>query len=181
MMITETKLKGVKIIEPDVFSDERGLFVKPFHKDTMKKNGMIGNFEESFYSISNKNVIRGMHFQSPPQDHAKLVYVPRGKILDIVLDIRKRSPTYGQFVEVELSDSNHKMIYIPSGFAHGFISLEDQSCTTYLQSTMRSAEHEGGIHMNSFGMKWNVEKPIISTRDQAFPRLGDFNTPFILQ
>ncbi len=167
------------IIEPNVFTDERGTFVKPYHKETFEKAGLSPHFEESVYSISHKDVIRGMHFQTPPQDHAKLVYVPHGAILDVILDIRKGSPTYGQFESVELSDENYRMVYIPKGFAHGFISLKDNSCTTYLQSTMRSAEHEAGIHINSFGMEWGVENPILSKRDKEFPALETFDTPFI--
>jgi len=178
MKITKTKLNGVYIIEPEVFRDERGLLTKPFHKDTFTQHGMDFNFEESFYSISKKGVARGMHFQIPPKDHSKLVYVPNGAILDVILDLRKGSPTYGKHVSVELSDLNHKMIYIPTGCAHGFLSLKDNSCTTYLQSTMRSAEHEGGIRIDSFGMDWPVTKPIISTRDQSFPTLKEFKTPF---
>ncbi|MBI3631987.1 MAG: dTDP-4-dehydrorhamnose 3,5-epimerase family protein [Candidatus Vogelbacteria bacterium] len=179
MKITQTKLDGVLILNPDVFSDERGIFVKPFHKDTFIESGMSGVFEESFYSISNKDVIRGMHFQTPPQDHSKLIYVLSGAITDLILDLRIGSPTYGDFVSVELSVKNHTMVYIPTGFAHGFLSLEDNSCTVYMQSTMRSASHEGGISTDSFGMNWGVTNPIRSARDKTFPSLKDFKSPFI--
>src|SRR3989338_2101838 len=146
----ETKLKGVYIMGPDVFSDERGFFLKSFDKDTFIENSLVGNFEENFFSVSKKNVIRGMHFQTPPNDHAKLVYVTHGSILDVVLDIRKGSPTYGEYVSEELSAKNHKMIYIHRGCAHGFISLADNSCTVYLQETARRAESESGIKFDSF-------------------------------
>ncbi|MBX4197921.1 dTDP-4-dehydrorhamnose 3,5-epimerase [Candidatus Parcubacteria bacterium] len=179
MKIIPTKLKDLYIIEPDVFSDERGLLTKPFHKNTFVEHGLVSIFEESFFSISKKNVIRGMHFQIPNQDHAKLVYVPSGAILDAVVDLRTGSPTYGQYETVELSSENHRMIYIPSGFAHGFLALKDNSCTTYLQSTMRSAEHEGGIRFDSFGFNWPVAHPIVSKRDQEFPSLAEFKSPFI--
>jgi dTDP-4-dehydrorhamnose 3,5-epimerase len=122
-----------------------------------------------------------MHFQIPPEDHAKLVYVPSGKILDVLVDLRKGSPTYGEHVSVELSAENHKMVYIPKGFAHGFLSLQDNSCTTYLQSTMRSAPHEGGIHFDSCGITWGEEKPIVSKRDTEFPTLEQFDSPFIFK
>ena len=178
MKIIETKLKGVYVIEPDVFTDTRGVFVKPFSKDIFSENKLTSNFEENFYSVSNKNVIRGMHFQTPPMDHAKLVYVTRGSILDVVLDIRKGSPTYGDFFSVNLSDSNHSMIYIPIGCAHGFISLEDNSCTMYLQETVRSAENEGGIKFDSFGMDWGTKNQVTSDRDLMFPTLEDFDSPF---
>jgi dTDP-4-dehydrorhamnose 3,5-epimerase len=179
MKIIKTKLAGLFIIEPDVFSDERGALTKPFHKQTFIDNGMVATFDESFYSLSHKGVIRGMHFQIPPEDHAKLVYVPSGKILDVLVDLRKSSPTYGQHVSVELSAEKKNMVYIPKGFAHGFLSLEDNSCTTYLQSTMRSAPHEAGIRYDSFGFAWPVEKPIVSKRDTEFPTLEDFDSPFI--
>jgi dTDP-4-dehydrorhamnose 3,5-epimerase len=179
MNIIKTELDGVLIIEPQVFKDERGEFVKIFHKDTFAENGMASDFAESFFSVSQKNVIRGMHFQIPPEDHAKLVYATAGKILDVVLDIRKGSPAYGKFISVELSGENHKMVYIPSGFAHGFLSLADDSCMTYLQSTMHAKECDAGIRLDSFGMDWGVSKPIISQRDRNFPELADFNSPFI--
>jgi dTDP-4-dehydrorhamnose 3,5-epimerase len=178
MKILETNLKGLFIIEPDAFSDARGAFTKTFHKATFAEAGMETSFDESFYSLSKKGVIRGMHFQIPPEDHAKLVYVPAGEILDVAVDLRRDSPTYGQRESAILSAENHKMIYIPKGFAHGFLALRDDSCTVYLQSTMRSAEHESGIRYDSFGMDWGVSDPITSDRDQKFPALPEFKTPF---
>ena len=179
MKVTPTKLDGVFIVETDSFEDERGVFIKIFHLDFFKKNNLDSDFKESFYSISKKNVIRGMHFHLPPKDHAKLVYVTSGSILDVVLDLRKKSPTYGNFIEIELSQKNRKMIYIPPGCAHGFLSLEDNSCTVYLQTDMYSPEHDSGIRLDSFGMSWGIKKPIISKRDQGFLALADFKTPFI--
>jgi dTDP-4-dehydrorhamnose 3,5-epimerase len=181
MKIIEASLPGLKIIEPDVFTDDRGAFIKPFHKETFEQNGIVGNFEESFFSISHKDVIRGMHFQIPPEDHAKLVYVPYGKILDVIVDLRKDSPTFGNYEKVELSGENHRMVYIPIGCAHGFLSLQDNSYTVYLQSTMRSAAHEAGIRFDSFGYDWGIEKPILSKRDQEFPTLIEYQTPFIFK
>lgn len=179
MNVIKTKIDGVLIIEPDIFIDERGIFVKPFSEQIFSQLGIHSEYAESFFSISKKNVIRGMHFQSPPQDHAKLIYVPHGAILDVVVDIRKSSPTYGQYVSVELNDTNRSMIYIPHGCAHGFLSLADDSCTTYLQSTIQSKEHEGGIRFDSFGFDWNVSNPIISKRDLGFMPLEQFDSPFI--
>lgn len=181
MKILDTKIPGVYSIEAFNFHDERGSFIKTFHKTTFLEKGMDVVFDESFYSISKKDVIRGMHFQIPPEDHSKLIYVPHGAITDVVLDIRKGSPTYGEYCSFELSADNHMMVYIPKGCAHGFISRQDGSCTVYLQSTMRSAECETGIKADSFGMEWGASQPIISTRDQAFMTLKDFNSPFIFQ
>jgi dTDP-4-dehydrorhamnose 3,5-epimerase len=122
-----------------------------------------------------------MHFQIPPQDHTKLVYVPHGAVTDVVLDLRKGSPTFGGHIAVELSAENHMMLYIPVGCAHGFISREDGTRVVYLQSTMRSAEHEAGIRFDSFGMDWGVNDPIVSKRDQVFQTLGEFDSPFTFQ
>lgn len=178
MKIIKTKLDGVYVIEPNVFQDKRGKFVKTFSKNTFIKYGMDSNFEENFYSVSNKNVLRGMHFQAPPKEHSKLIYAASGAILDVVLDIKRESPTYGQYISIELSDKNHKMVYIPIGFAHGFLSFADNSCAIYLQTTMHSPEHDSGIRIDSFGMQWNIKNPIISKRDQNFPTLEKFKTPF---
>lgn len=179
MNIIKTKLDGVFIIEPVVFNDDRGEFVKTFHKDTFIKHNMAFDFLESYYSTSQKGVIRGMHFQAPPQDHVKLVYVTRGSIKDVVLDLRKGSPTYGQSESFELSDKNHHSVYIGKGFAHGFLSLADDSSVTYCQTTQYSKDHDGGIRFDSFGFDWGVKEPIMSQRDKAFPGLKEFDSPFI--
>lgn len=178
MNFTETKIRGVYIIETQGFEDERGIFVKTFHKDIFMKRKLNITFRESFYSISKKDVIRGMHFHLPPKDHAKLIYVTNGAILDVVLDLRNGSPTYGQYVSTELSRENKGMIFIPTGCAHGFLSLQDDTCTVYLQSSTYSKEHDTGIRYNSFGMDWNIKKPIVSKRDLDFILLKDFISPF---
>ncbi len=179
MKIEKTKIEGVYTIEPDIFTDERGSFVKPFNKEVFAENGLVTNFEENFYSISKKNVMRGMHFQKHPKAMAKVVYVTKGAILDIILDIRKNSSTYGQYFSIEISAANHVAVYIPQGCAHGFLSLEDDSCTMYLQEVAHSPENEYGIHMDSFGVDWGVTDFIISKKDQMFPLFQDFNSPFI--
>ncbi len=179
MKFIATQLPEVYIIEPQVFVDERGGLIKTLHKDTFLKEKLNTTFDESFYSFSKKNVIRGMHFQVPPKDHAKIVYVPKGAILDVILDLRQTSPTYGHHISVELSEHNRKSIYIPHGCAHGFLSLEDDSYTVYLQETVRSAEHEAGIRYDSFGMNWGIASPIVSTRDKTFPSLANYHSPFI--
>ena len=168
-------------MEPDVYRDERGNFVKIFHRDTFTKHGKDSFFEESFYSTSKKGVLRGMHFQIPPKHHSKIVYNSHGASLNVILDLRKGSPTYGEHVSVKLSALDHKMIYIPAGFAHGFLALKDGTRTVYLQSTMHSPEHDRGIRADSFGMKWKVKKPIMSKRDASFPKFADFDSPFIFK
>ncbi|RJO59338.1 dTDP-4-dehydrorhamnose 3,5-epimerase [Candidatus Parcubacteria bacterium] len=178
MNIENTKLAGVFIIETPIFKDERGDFIKTFHQDFFKKNGLDFKLAESYFSVSEKNVIRGMHFQAPPAEHAKMVYVTQGKILDVVLDIRAGSPTYGQYLAVEISAENPKMLFISPGFAHGFLALENNSCVTYLLSSVHSPEHDQGVHIDSFDMDWGVKNPILSKRDQGFPRFEKFKSPF---
>lgn len=179
MKITKTDLRGLYIIKPKIFKDERGMFVKVFQEQVFKELGLLSNFKETFYSISKKNVIRGMHFQIPPFDHAKLVYVVEGKILDVILDIRKNSPTYGRCISLELSGRNKKAIYIPSGFAHGFIVKTDSAIVVYMQTTIYSPEYDKGIRWDSFGIDWGIKNPIISERDGNFPSLDRFKSPFV--
>lgn len=178
MLIIETFIPGLKLIHLNKFTDARGRFLKVFNKDFFAENNLESNFKESYYSISTKNVIRGMHFQLPPAEHTKLVYLNQGKILDVVLDIRKSSPTFGQHFLIELNTKNPILIYIPIGCAHGFLSMEDHTMVTYLQTSVYNKECDAGILWNSFGMEWKIEKPIISERDNSFIKFETFNTPF---
>lgn len=181
MKIIKTDLRGLYIIEPKIFKDERGVFVKVFHEQAFKEADLLSNFKESFYSISKKDVIRGMHFQIPPFDHTKLVYTVEGKILDAILDIRKNSPTHGKYISVELSSQNRKAVYIPSGFAHGFVVKSDSATVIYMQTTIHSPEYDRGIRWDSFGMDWGIKDPIISERDRNFPSLDEFESPFVYE
>jgi dTDP-4-dehydrorhamnose 3,5-epimerase len=180
MKITPTQLQGVFVIETDLFQDERGAFIKTFHKDTFEAQKIHVDFKESFYSLSKKGVIRGMHFHLPPKAHAKLVYVTSGAVLDVILDMRKDSPTYGKYTSIELSAENHKMTFIPIGCAHGFLSLEDNTCMVYLQSGVYDKECDAGVTHDSFGMVWPIENPIMSKRDKEFIKFTEFNSPFTM-
>jgi dTDP-4-dehydrorhamnose 3,5-epimerase len=179
MRFISTKLKGVYIIEQAVFADERGQFVKTFHEDFFKKQNLEYDFKESYYSDSYKNVIRGMHFQTPPHDHTKIATVITGKVVDVIVDIKKNSPTYGEYLEIELSRDSHQSVYIPSGYAHGFCSLTDHSIVYYITSTVYNQEHDQGIRWDSFGYQWPIKNPLISKRDKSFPTLANYKTPFI--
>lgn len=179
MKIIDTKIQGLKIIEPKIFEDIRGKFSKTFSDEFFKDNDLDIEIKETYYSISHKDVIRGMHFQTPPYDHTKLVYVPAGKIIDVVLDIRKNSPTFGQCFSCELSGENGKVIIIPKGLAHGFKSLEDNTNVTYMQTTCYAPNNDGGIRYDSFEFDWDCESPKLSERDQSFSALAEFETPFI--
>lgn len=179
MNIIETKIPGLKIFEPRIFEDTRGKFIKTFNKDFFKEQNLDINIEETYYSISHADVIRGMHFQTPPYDHIKLVYVPYGKINDVVLDIRKNSPTYGKYFSLELSKENGRVIIIPKGLAHGFKSLEDNTNVTYMQTTGYAPNNDNGIRYDSFGFNWDCKNSKLSDRDLSFVGLHKFDSPFI--
>ncbi len=174
MQIEATFLDGVFEIKNNVFEDKRGSFVKTFHADEFKKNGLELGFKESFYSISKKNVLRGMHFQMTPHDHAKLVYVTSGEILDVAVDIRKESPTFGDYFPTNLSSENAKSLYMSKGFAHGFLTLSEQATVVYLTSTVHEPEFDCGIRWDSFGFDWKVVSPIVSHRDSLLANLKDY-------
>lgn len=174
MTIEKTLLKDVFIFNNFNVKDNRGVFVKTFNRNAFIELKLNFEIRESYFSISKRNVIRGMHFQLPPHDHEKLVYVPRGAILDVVVDLRKKSPTYGKYISVELSDQNKKSIFIPKGFAHGFKSLRDNTITVYNVATEYNSTVDSGIHYNSFGFDWKLENPILSKRDLEFEELESF-------
>jgi len=169
MVIENTYIEGLKLIHLKEFKDVRGDFIKVFNKNFFDLNGLNIDIKESYYSISAKNVLRGMHFQIPPAEHTKLVYVNNGSILDVILDIRYGSPTYGQHYKINISSNKLTLIYIPVGCAHGFLSLENHTMVTYLQSSCYEIKCDKGLKYNSFGSEWGIEKPIISERDLNFP------------
>lgn len=178
MELKATSLEGVYIVEQSVFKDRRGSFVKTFQRSFFDKHGLESDFTENYYTRSKEDVVRGMHFQTPPHDHAKLVTVIQGTILDVVLDLRKGSSTYGKWETFELSRENRKSIYIPRGFAHGFAALSELAIAYYMVSSEYSQDHDKGILWNSFGFKWPVSDPIVSGRDLTFPVFADFCSPF---
>ena len=176
--VEELPLKDAKLITMPAFADARGTFVKTFHDTFLKEAGINFNLKESYFSLSKKDVIRGMHFQLPPHHHSKIVFCPQGAILDVIVDLRKSSPTFGQHYAHELSAENHLAYFIPEGFAHGFKALTEHAMTYYLVSSEHSKEHDSGIRYDSLGIDWNCENPIISDRDLSFIDFKDFNTPF---
>lgn len=178
MKLIDTKLEGVFIIKNMVFEDQRGTFCKTFNSEVFSENSLCNNFKESYYSISKKDVIRGMHFQLPPYDHHKLVYVPYGEVMDVILDLRRNSDTYGEYINVNLSAENRNSIYISKGLAHGFKALKNNTITVYNVSTVYNEDSDSGIHWNSFGFNWNVNNPIISKKDQNLTKFNNFDTPF---
>jgi dTDP-4-dehydrorhamnose 3,5-epimerase len=178
MEIIKTPFQGLYVLQTNHFEDNRGAFQKLFNEEFFKANGLACDFKEIYYSVNKKNVIRGMHFQTPPADHVKMVHVSRGSIVDVVVDIRKESPTYGQCFSIQLDDQKGQYLYIPKGFAHGFLSLQDDTIVNYAQTSCYDKEHDGGVASDSIGYDWGVESPIRSGRDLTFPTLSDFKSPF---
>lgn len=180
MNLVDEPLPGVKIFKPFIFHDERGEFVKTFHESQLADLGIAFNLKEEFFSISNAGVIRGMHFQRPPFAHQKFVYCIQGAVIDVVLDLRTTSPTYGRFSAFELSAQNRHVVHIPHGFAHGFLSLKDQSILIYKTDMVHSPEHDAGVLWSGFGYEWPTGNttPIVSSRDSSFPSLAGLSSPF---
>lgn len=179
MEFQELDLKGVLKFTGFFAEDSRGHFFKNFSSSWPQKS--IHNFhpQESFFSFSHHNVIRGLHFQIPPHDHQKIVCPLTGKILDVVLDLRKSSETYGQAIGIELDSSKGEGIYIPSGFAHGFLTLDPNGAlVSYLQTSPHSPSHDQGILWSSINFNWSVINPILSERDQSFPELKNVGSLF---
>lgn len=178
MKIINTPFEELYILETNNFQDHRGSFQKLFNYDFFQDNGLDTDFKEFYYSVSRLNVIRGMHFQLPPFEHIKLVYVSKGHILDVVVDLRKKSSTFKRCFSIELDEQKAQYIYIPKGFAHGFLSLADGSIVNYAQTSCYSREHDCGIAYDSIGFDWGVLSPVVSGRDLTFPSLDEFSSPF---
>jgi dTDP-4-dehydrorhamnose 3,5-epimerase len=179
MQLKKTKIPGCFQIEPRIHHDERGAFIKIFHKDIFLKYGLDINFAEEYYSVSYKGVLRGMHFQTPPMDHIKVVHCVSGEVLDAVIDLRKGSPMYGRFEMFNLNSKEGNMIYIPAGLAHGFYVVSDIAILMYKVTTVYSPKNDSGIRWNTLGIPWPNDNPIMSQRDSALVEFCNFVSPFI--
>jgi dTDP-4-dehydrorhamnose 3,5-epimerase/CDP-3, 6-dideoxy-D-glycero-D-glycero-4-hexulose-5-epimerase len=173
-----TPLAGLFLLSNSLFRDARGCFKKVFSKDAFAELSLNTDFAELYYSVNKKSVIRGMHFQTPPADHVKLVYVISGKIHDVCLDLRAGSKTFGKYFDCMLSGNDRNYLYVPKGMAHGFASLEDNTIVHYAQTSRYSPEHDSGIRYDSFGFAWDMPDPVVSDRDKSFPGFADFHTVF---
>jgi len=171
-------LPGLILIRPGAAHDARGLFLKTYHQEMFFREGIHFVPKEEFYSISKAGVLRGMHFQAPPSDYSKLVHCVRGRIHDVALDLRLGSPTYGQVWSGELNSISRESLYLPTGFAHGFLSLEEDSIVSYSTSHIHDSRLDSGIHWDSFGHSWPCSTPNISPRDGGLPLLDGFSSPF---
>ena len=178
MQIKVLPIKGCYLLEPRVFQDKRGYFVKSLVASQLNAYGLCTDFVEQYYSTSSAGVIRGMHFQTPPQEHAKLVYCAAGGVTDVLLDLRKLSPTFGHAFALPLTAATGHALYITAGVAHGFMSTEEPALMVYNVTSEYAPEHDKGVRWDSFGFDWRIETPVISERDQNFPTFADFESPF---
>ena len=180
MKVEKPGINGLLVIQPNVFYDDRGFFFESFHLEKMKQMGMDASFVQDNLSKSAKGVLRGLHFQRPPYAQAKLVQVLKGAVLDVVVDIRSNSPTYGQHFAIELNEDNKTIFYIPEGFAHGFVTLEEDTIFSYKCSNLYNKDSEGSIVWNDeqLGINWKTENPIISDKDNQAASFSELQTPF---
>lgn len=183
MEVIKTVIEGVLILEPRIFGDARGYFFESFNaKEFAEKTGLNVTFVQDNESMSHYGVLRGLHFQKPPFTQSKLVRVVKGRVLDVAVDIRKGSPTYGQHVAVELSEENHRQFFIGKGFAHGFSVLSDEVIFQYKCDDFYAPQSEGAIAWNDpdIAIDWQIpaEKVLLSEKDSHHPYLRDFESPF---
>ncbi|MBC7382968.1 MAG: dTDP-4-dehydrorhamnose 3,5-epimerase [Bacteroidia bacterium] len=180
MKITKTFIEGLLIIEPQIFNDIRGYFFESYNEDKMKEAGIDANFVQDNQSLSQKGALRGLHFQSPPFEQGKLVRVAYGTVMDVVVDIRKNSPTYGSNFSIELSDKNQLMFWIPPGFAHGFETLADNTIFLYKCTQTYNKASEGGLLWNDteLAIEWRTPSPVVSDKDKVLSSFKDFVSPF---
>ena len=181
MEIIKTSIEGLLIIKPDVFRDERGYFFESYNKERFAKEGLTMNFVQDNESKSSKGVLRGLHFQKPPFAQGKLVRVVKGAVMDVAVDLRKDSPTYGKWESVILSEENKLQFWIPEGFAHGFVTLENDTIFNYKCTNIYNKESEGSLLWNDpdINIDWKIDDPILSEKDKISPFFKDFETPFI--
>ena len=182
MNIIKTALEGVVIIEPRIFEDPRGYFFESFSERDFNAQVREVRFVQDNESMSSYGVMRGLHFQRPPFTQSKLVRCVKGAVLDVAVDIRKGSPTYGQHVAVELTEDNHRQFFVPRGFAHGFAVLSDTAVFQYKCDNFYAPQADGGISIldDSLGIDWRIptDKAILSEKDTKHPLLKDFDSPF---
>lgn len=181
MEIVETAIKDLLIIKPQVFEDDRGYFFESYNRDKFMEAGIDVNFVQDNESRSMKNVLRGLHFQKPPFTQGKLVRVMRGSVLDVAVDLRKDSETYGKWASIILSDKNKWMYWVPEGFAHGFLTLEDNTVFFYKCTNVYNKPSEGSILWNDPDLQidWGLkEQPLLSEKDTLSPDFRTFNSPF---
>jgi dTDP-4-dehydrorhamnose 3,5-epimerase len=182
MKVTTTAIEGLLIIEPRVFPDDRGYFYESYNKKKFEEAGITAEFVQDNQSFSQKGTLRGLHGQANPFAQGKLVRVIQGRVLDVAVDIRKNSPTYGQHVSVELSGTNHLQFWVPPGFLHGFVTLEDDTIFTYKVTNFYDKASEIGVLWNdpNLAIGWGINdaEVLLSPKDELLPKFEDFVSPF---
>ena len=180
MKVQQTGFEGLYTIQPSVFEDKRGFFFESWNKQKFRDQGLDSDFVQDNQSMSAANVLRGLHFQLPPWEQGKLVQVIQGSALDVVVDLRKDQPTFGKNYKIVLTAKEKNMLWIPPGFAHGFLTLEDNTLFFYKCTQLYNKESERAIAWNDplLNIDWGKENPIVSDKDNAAMNFRDFNSPF---
>lgn len=179
MQIERTPLEGVVVITPPRFGDARGFFSESWSRRAMREAGLDLDFVQDNHSLSHaKGTVRGLHYQAPPVAQAKLVRCGRGRLLDVAVDARRGSPSYGRWHAEELSFDNGRQLLVPVGFLHGFATLEPDTEVAYKCSAPYSAEHDGAVRWDSLGIEWGVSDPVLSDKDARAPAFADWESPF---
>jgi dTDP-4-dehydrorhamnose 3,5-epimerase len=187
LTVSQTSLPGLLLIEPKAFGDDRGFFLEFYNRDSFKEFGLAEPFVQDNHSRSKKGVLRGMHYQNNPTPMGKLVKCVHGRIFDVGVDVRKGSPTFGQWFGEILTGDNHKMLYLPPGFAHGFLSLEDDTDVIYACTNVYSPKDERAVVWNDpdLAIKWPLElvggKALVNDKDQTSPGLKNIDTNFVFK
>lgn len=174
----ETTIPGCFELFPKVLPDSRGYFIKTFHETVFAELGLPISFPEEYFSFSHKGVLRGLHFQTPPFEHSKIVYCVQGSVLDVVVDLRKDSEYFGKHQLFKLNHEEANMIYIPPGLAHGFFVESHFAIMMYKLTSVYEKNHDKGIRWNSLEISWPEPNPIVSERDRNFIKFCDFESPF---
>tara|TARA_B100001758_G_C18385932_1_gene600101 strand:+ start:1019 stop:1561 length:543 start_codon:yes stop_codon:yes gene_type:complete len=180
MNIIKTPIDDLLVLEPDIYKDERGSFFESYNKIYLSKKGIDINFTQDNQSLSKKNILRGLHFQNPPFEQGKLVRVITGSVLDVAVDIRSKSKTYGRYFSIHLTGENNKMLWIPPGFAHGFLSLQDDTIFSYKCSAGYNKDSESSLIWNDkdLNIDWGIKDPILSNKDTLAMKFIDFKSQF---
>jgi dTDP-4-dehydrorhamnose 3,5-epimerase len=185
MQVLQTKIPGLLIIEPDVFSDQRGYFFESYNKEKYKELGLDADFVQDNISSSVRGVIRGLHYQLAPYSQGKLIQVLKGRVLDVAVDLRQGSPTFGQHYALEISEENKRQFFVPGGFAHGFSVLSDEVLFHYKCDNIYNREAERGINFNDpmLGIDWQIpeKEAIISGKDQVLPSFNEAERNFVFR
>lgn len=177
--VEELSIPGAKVLRAPVRGDGRGAFIKTFHLPDLHALGIDFEVAEQYYSTSQRGVVRGMHFQLPPDDHGKLVHCSRGRALDALVDLRVDSPTYRSSCTVDLDGMDGALVYMPRGVGHGFQARTDDTVLHYAVTSVYSADRDAGVRWDTVGVQWDdLDEPIISERDTMFPTLDEFDSPF---